>query len=251
MQVQGIDGSRYAIHFTEARSRHRWLYTMKHKDETLQKIKAFVDEINAQGFKLKLLKTDNSGEFVNDEVKNYARGNFTLRTTPPHKPESNATAERFNRVLGERTRAMLRDKKFSLIFWPEAMRTVTHLSNRTITLSVGDHTKPPHELLYGIQPDVSHLRVFGCKAYAYNFDITRKKLDDKAKPGIFVGYDDKSAAYKLYLQHQRKIIKSGHVVVHERCQENWGDQIQYELETDWRLESDEATPTNATLLNLQ
>jgi hypothetical protein len=109
---------------------------------------------------------------------------------------------------------------------------------------VGDHTKPPHELLYGIQPDVSHLRVFGCKAYAYNFDITRKKLDDKAKPGIFVGYDDKSAAYKLYLQHQRKIIKSGHVVFHERCQENWGDQIQYELETDWRLESDEATRSN-------
>ena len=31
MQVQGIDGSRYAIHFTEARSHHRWLYTMNYE----------------------------------------------------------------------------------------------------------------------------------------------------------------------------------------------------------------------------
>jgi hypothetical protein len=31
MQVAGIDGSRYAITFTEAKSRMRWLYTMKAK----------------------------------------------------------------------------------------------------------------------------------------------------------------------------------------------------------------------------
>ena len=235
MQVQGMDGSRYAIHFTEARSRHRWLYTMKHKDETLVKIKDFISEIESQGFKLKLLKTDNGGEFVNDELKDYAKGNFTLRTTPPHTPESNATAERFNRILGERTRAMLRDKQLPLFFWPEAMKTITYLTNRTTTVSVGNHLKTPHELLFGIKPDISHLRVFGCRAYAYNFDPTRKKLDDKAKAGIFVGYDDSSAAYKVYLTNQRKIIKSGHVVFHERNQQDWGLQIQAEREQDWDL----------------
>jgi hypothetical protein len=137
MQVHGIDGSRYAIHFTEARSRHRWLYTMKHKDETLAKLQEFVADIKAQGFKLKLLKTDNGGEFVNDAIRDYAKGSFVLKTTSPHTPEANATAERFNRVLGERTRAMLRDKALPLFLWPEAMKTITYLSNRTTTVSVG------------------------------------------------------------------------------------------------------------------
>jgi hypothetical protein len=46
---------------------------MKHKSETLDKIKVFVSEIESLGFKLKLLKTDNGGEYVNDEVNTYAR----------------------------------------------------------------------------------------------------------------------------------------------------------------------------------
>ena len=199
MQVAGIDGSRYAIHFTEARSRHRWLYTMKNKSEALEKLKEFVSDIEAQGFKLRLLKTDNGGEFVNDGWNDYAAGKFHLRTTPPYTPEANAVAERYNRILGERTRAMLREKHLPLFLWPEAMKTVTYLSNRTTTVSVGNKKFTPHELLLGIKPDISHLRVFGCKAYAYNFDPTRRKLDPKAKPGVFVGYDSSSAAYLIYL----------------------------------------------------
>ena len=239
MSVQGIDGTRYAIHFTEAKSRHRWLYTMKHKSETLDKIKEFVSEIESLGFKLKLLKTDNGGEYVNDEVNTYARGKFTLRTTPPHTPESNATAERFNRVLGERTRAMLKDKQLPLFLWPEAMKTVTYLSNRTTTVAVGNKLLTPYEILFDSKPDISHLRVFGCKAFAYNFDITRKKLDDKAKSGILVGYDLTSSAYRVYLHQQRKVIKSGHVVFHERSQSSWGELLQPALDSDWDLGIDD------------
>ena len=94
----------------------------------MDKIKEFISEIESPGFKLKLLKTDNGGEYVNDEVNNYAKGKFLLRTTPPHTPESNAISERFNRNLGERTRAMLKDKQLPLFLWSEAMKTVTYLS---------------------------------------------------------------------------------------------------------------------------
>jgi hypothetical protein len=70
-------------------------------------------------------------------------------------------------------------------------------------------------MILNYKPDISHLRVFGCKAFAYNFDITRKKLDDKAKAGIFIGYELNSAAYRIYIPSQRKIMKSGHVVFHD------------------------------------
>ena len=152
---------------------------------------------------------DNGGEFVNDEVNKYTKGKFLLRTTPPHTPESNATSERFNRVLGERTRAMLKDKQLPLFLWPEAMKTITYLSNRTTTVAVGNKILTPFEILNDIKPDIAHLRVFGCKAFAYNFDIARKKLDDKAKPGVLQGYDLTSSAYRIHLSQQGKVIKSG------------------------------------------
>jgi hypothetical protein len=96
----------------------------------------------------------------------------------------------------------------------------------------------PYEILHATKPDISHLRVFGCKAFAYNFDITRKKLDDKARAGILVGYELTSAAYRVYIPSQRKIMKSGHVVFHERSNNNsiWGVSLQSALDCDWDLQ---------------
>ena len=149
MQVAGICGSRYAIHFTEAKSRYRWIYIMKNKNETVNKIKEFVSEIESMGFSLKLLKTDNGGENVNEEVKSYAKGKFILRTTPPHTPQSNGISEWYNR--------MLKHKKLPQFLWPEAMKTITCLSNRTTTVAVGAKQITPFELLHTEKPNVSHL----------------------------------------------------------------------------------------------
>jgi hypothetical protein len=59
------------------------------------------------------------------------------------------------------------------------MRTVTFTYNRTLGTADNGNLKKvtPFEMLKGYPPDLGHLRIFGCKAYAYNFDITRKKLD--------------------------------------------------------------------------
>ena len=39
----------------------------------------------------------------------------------------------------------------------------------------------PYERWYGKKPDVSHLRVFGCVAYAHVPEGERRKLDNKSK----------------------------------------------------------------------
>ncbi len=46
---------------------------------------------------------------MNDAVEAYAKGRFTLRTTPPHTPEVNGIAERCNRLIVERATALLKD----------------------------------------------------------------------------------------------------------------------------------------------
>ena len=55
---------------------------------------------------------------------------------------------------------------------------------------------------------VSHLKLFGCGAYAHVSDELRKKLDKKGQKCIFVGYSEDTKAYKLYAPVARKVIIS-------------------------------------------
>ena len=56
--------------------------------------------------------------------------------------------------------------------------------------------------------NVSHLKVFGCAAYAHVPYELRKKLDKKGHKYIFVGYSKDAKAYKLYDPITRKVIIS-------------------------------------------
>ena len=54
--------------------------------------------------------------------------------------------------------------------------------------------------------NVTHLRAFGCVAYAHDLDELRNMFDNKGKKCIFVGYSDESKAYKLYNPSTKKVI---------------------------------------------
>ncbi|KAG6394959.1 hypothetical protein SASPL_145550 [Salvia splendens] len=73
----------------------------------------------------------------------------------------------------------------------------------------------PQEAWTGIKPWITHLRVFGSKAYAHVLDQTRIKLDDKSKPFISIGYDSNSKGYKLYNPITQKTMISRDVEVDE------------------------------------
>ena len=55
----------------------------------------------------------------------------------------------------------------------------------------------PQEAWSDDKPSVSHLRIFGCIAYAQVPETQRKKLDDHGEKCIFIGYSEELKAYKL------------------------------------------------------
>ena len=55
---------------------------------------------------------------------------------------------------------------------------------------------------------MTHIRIFGCVAYAHVSDEMRKNLDNKGEKCIFVGYSDESKAHKLYNPLTKKFIIS-------------------------------------------
>ena len=53
-------------------------------------------------------------------------------------------------------------------YWAEAVSTAAYIRNRVATSALPEKT--PFEMWYGKKPEVSHLRVFGCIAYAHAKD---------------------------------------------------------------------------------
>jgi hypothetical protein len=91
------------------------------------------------------------------DTKHYAIGRFALRTSPPHCPQAMGLSERFNRILGEKTRALLKERKLERSFWEDAMKIIVYVQNRILN---EDQLKTPFELMNGFKPNLSNLRIF-------------------------------------------------------------------------------------------
>ena len=64
----------------------------------------------------------------------------------------------------------------------------------------------PEECFTGKKHEVSYFRIFGSLTYSHVPSEKRTKLEPTAKKGIFVGYDETSKAFCIYLPSQRKVV---------------------------------------------
>jgi hypothetical protein len=111
-------------------------------------------------------------------------------------PNSHAThpAEPFNRVLLFTTRSLLEDAQLPLTYWNFAYLTACYLYNRS---SSSREAKTPYERHNGVQPDISHLRIFGSPAVMKNHTVNRK-LKNRGTDAVFLGYPTRSS-YGSYI----------------------------------------------------
>ena len=138
--------------------------------------------------KVKEVRTDNGGECSSKEFEQDLKKQVTQHElTVPKTPEQNGVTERMNRTLVETIRSMLEDSELPKQFWAEVLSTVTYLCNRSPTNAVQDKT--PYEAWTGNKPNVNHLRIFGCDAYAHVPKDERSKLDSKTRRSIFLDMD--------------------------------------------------------------
>ena len=106
--VASLGGSRYYITFIDDLSRKVWVYFLKNKSdvfETFKKWKVMVE--TETSLKVKCLRSDNGGEYINGGFSEYcvAQG-IRMEKTIPRTPQQNGVAERMNRTLNERARSI-------------------------------------------------------------------------------------------------------------------------------------------------
>jgi hypothetical protein len=160
---------------------------------------------NQTGKKIRVLRSDNGGEYTSKEFMDFCAGEGIRRElTVPYNPQQNGVAERKNRAIVGAARAMLHDQGLPLFLWAEACYTAVYLQNRSPHKAVGSMT--PEEAFSGKKPEVGHFRIFGCTTYSYVPSEKRTKLEPMAERGIFVGYSETSKAFRIYLPSLRKTV---------------------------------------------
>ncbi|KAF3613672.1 hypothetical protein FXO38_36114 [Capsicum annuum] len=105
----------------------------------------------------------------------------------------------------------------------EAVATAMYLLNISPIKAVMNRTS--YEAWKGRKPRVSHLKVFGCLAYALDTSPSHLKLDVKSEKCVFVGYIPQSKEYKLYNSKSCKVIINRDVRFNESRSWAWNDGV--------------------------
>ena len=101
------------------------------------------------------------------------------------------------------------------VFWVVTCETAIYLRNRSPCSRLKGKT--PYKYWFGKMPDISHLRIWGCKVICQVPKEHRKKLDYKATGGVFVGSCLKLKHYKIYDPKNRRLITSHNIIFYEDC----------------------------------
>eukprot|EP00253_Pinus_taeda_P021493 PITA_21493 len=123
-------------------SRNTWIYFLKKKSEVFDRFKEFKALVeNQTEKKIKVLRTDNGGEFCSKEFEEFCKKcGIARQKTTPYTPQQNGVAERMNKTLMERARSMLSGAGLGQEFWAEAVDTACYLVNRSPSSALEDKT---------------------------------------------------------------------------------------------------------------
>jgi len=104
---------------------------------------------------------------------------------------------------------MIHENKLAKHLWAEAVDTTCYIQNRIYIRHILEKTT--YELFKGRRPNISYFHQFGCTCYILNNKLYLKKFDAKAQRGIFLGYSERSKAYKVYNSETLYVEESMHV----------------------------------------
>jgi transposase InsO family protein len=153
MRTTSHGGARYFLTFIDNFSRKTHVYFLKAKGEAFEKFKQYKALVeNEIGHKIKVLRSDNGGEFVSQKFNAFiAECGIQRQTRAPYSPQQNGVIERANRTIMECARSMILAQGLELEFWGEAVNTTVYIKNQCLTKAF--NSKIPQEAWSGRKPD--------------------------------------------------------------------------------------------------
>ncbi|WJX39850.1 hypothetical protein P8452_27360 [Trifolium repens] len=211
VSTASINGKKYGLVIVDDYSRWTWVKFLRVKDDAYDVFSIFCTQVqNEKGLKILKVRSDHGGEFENEPFATFCEDHGIVHEfSAPRTPQQNGVVERKNRSLQEMARTMMQETKLAKHFWAEAVNTACYIQNRIYIRPLLNITT--YELFKGRKPNISYFHQFGCTCYILNNKAYKRKFDAKACKGIFIGYSERSKAYRVYNSETNTVEESIHV----------------------------------------
>jgi transposase InsO family protein len=124
-------GRRYFLLLVDDLSRYMWVVVLGSKGEAADAIRRAQAVVEAEcGHKLRVLHTDNGGEFTTAEFTSYCADEGVQRHySAPYSPQQNDIIKRLNQTVVGMARALFKQRGVPAVFWGEAVVTAVYILN--------------------------------------------------------------------------------------------------------------------------
>ncbi|CAA7051317.1 unnamed protein product [Microthlaspi erraticum] len=141
-------------------------------------------------FPLKAIRLDNTGEFTSQTFNDYCMSiGISVEHLVAHVHTQNGLAESFIKRLQMIVKPLLMRSQLPVSAWGHA---ILHAATLIRIRPTSNHKFSPLQLVLGKEPNISHLKVFGCTVYVPIAPPQRSKMGPQRRLGIYVGYDSAS-----------------------------------------------------------
>ncbi|CAI7840916.1 unnamed protein product [Closterium sp. NIES-53] len=212
----GFNGERYVITFTNASTRYVWTGNMTNRFLAFTAFRTWLPLAERESdTKLKAFQCDGAGEYRSTEFTAYLQERGIKRLfSLPHAHQQSGVAERLNRTLQEKMRALLAQAQLGPLYWPFAMDHATLLHN-LLSSSALPNNASPHLLWTGKLGTTKLLRVFGCVVQYRPPTAPLGKFDQRAKWGLHLGIEKQYFAWRIMDYRSRLLVPARDCIFYE------------------------------------
>ncbi|XP_071700073.1 uncharacterized protein [Rutidosis leptorrhynchoides] len=136
------------------------------KTEVFENVAEFYNLIlNQFNVSIKVLRSDNETEFTNWRMNGFVKNKGIIhQTSCPYTPQQNGVVERKHRHMLNVARSLMFQGGLPLYLWSECVLTACYLINRLPTVVLDGMC--PYELVFNCEPNLSHIKTFGCLCFS-------------------------------------------------------------------------------------
>ncbi|CAL2247903.1 unnamed protein product [Prunus armeniaca] len=180
---------RYFMVLIDASTRWSHICLLSTRNVAFSRLFAQIIKLRAQfpDNPIKSIRLDNAGEFTSQTFDAYCMSlGIDVEHLVPHVHTQNGLAEAFIKGLQFIARTLLLKTKLPTSAWGHA---ILHGATLVRLRPVAQHQFSPLQLAFGRQPNISHLRVFGCAVYVPIAPPQCTKMGPQRRLRIYIGFD--------------------------------------------------------------
>ncbi|GJR07708.1 disease resistance CC-NBS-LRR class family protein [Tanacetum coccineum] len=180
---------RYFIVLIDASSRWSHVSLLSTCNVAFAKFLAQIIKLRAHfpDYTIKRVRLDNAGEFTSQAFNDYSMSVGIVFEHPvAHVHTQNGLAESLIKRLHLIARPLIMRTKLLISI---GGHVILHVASLICMRPSANHVYSPMQLSFGQEPNISHLRIFGCAVYVPIAPPQRTKMGPQRRLGIYVGYE--------------------------------------------------------------